>query len=385
MVNNWRELLLGPWYFYHRILINRSKKRYFKPIISKSENSINIRRKKDYLLNLKNYENPYFHFLTHKVSTGGTSGSPFIFHRSIFSSLKERAYIFDIWGSIKYKPFDLRVIFRGNISKKLITYNWFENAYIISPNQLCASNRDLIIKFLTHLKAFYLHVYPSSFFTLSNYLGENVLKSLKIQGILAGSENFPLGQMELIAKRYQLPIAYWYGHSEYAVLARYCFKCHGFHFYPTYGKVDFVERVDSKFSIIANSFNRLGTRFINYDTEDLAILDNLKCSIDNFPRIKTIIGREQEFYFGKDGSTHAFGPYLFGIHNRFWEYLVDIQFIQNRIGELVVYISTNHSYIRDIEDILNDRFSNVTLHFVYLKNIDKTKNGKHRYFIQMVK
>jgi phenylacetate-coenzyme A ligase PaaK-like adenylate-forming protein len=300
-------------------------------------------------------------------------------------SQKERAYLFDIWRSVNYRPFDLRVVFRGDITKKLITYNWLENAYILSPNQIDASNRDYIIKFLTYLKPFFLHVYPSSFFSLSHFLGEDVMKSLKIRGILAGSEGFPIGQMQLIEKLYKLPIAYWYGHSEYAVLARYCFKCNGFHFYPTYGKVDFMKRSDCKYNIIASSFNKIGTRFSNYDTEDLAIIDDTRCGVDEFPRIKAIIGREQDFFFSNDGSVNAFGPYLFGIHNRFWEYLVDIQFVQEKIGEMVVYINTPHSDHKYLEDILNERFRIVTLRFVYVKHINKLKSGKSQYFIQMLK
>ena len=385
MINTWRELLLGPSYFYHKILIKRSRKKHYKPFTVKTKESTDINSKRDYLMNLNKYENTLFRFMTHKVSTGGTTGSPFIFYRSIIMSQKERAYLFDIWRSINYRPFDLRVVFRGDITKELITYNWLENAYILSPNQINASNRDFIIRFLTNLKPFFLHVYPSSFFSLSRFLGEDVIKSLKIRGILAGSESFPKGQMEMIEKVYKLPIAYWYGHSEYAVLARYCFKCHGFHFYPTYGKVDFIERGDCKYNIIASSFNKIGTRFINYDTEDQAIIDEIRCSVDEFPRIKIIIGREQDFFFSNDGSVHAFGPYLFGIHNRFWEYLVDIQFVQERIGELIVYIKTTHPDHRDIEDILNERFRIVNLRFVYVKNINKTKSGKSQYFIQMLK
>jgi endonuclease V-like protein UPF0215 family len=76
---------------------------------------------------------------------------------------------------------------------------------------------------------------------------------------------------------------------------------------------------------------------------------------------------------------------LFGIHNRFWEYLVDIQFVQERVGELVVYICTTHPDHKDIEDILNERFRIVNLSFVYIKDINKTKSGKSRYFIQMLK
>ena len=65
MINNWRELLLGPIYFYHKILIKRSKKRHYKPFTAKTKEVTNINSKKDYLMNLNKYETTFFRFLTH--------------------------------------------------------------------------------------------------------------------------------------------------------------------------------------------------------------------------------------------------------------------------------------------------------------------------------
>ena len=72
-----------------------------------------------------------------KSRTGGTTGSPLTFYQDIFSSRqKERAYIFDIWKEIGYTPFKYRIIIRGETPKGGISYNWFENALIISQNYL---------------------------------------------------------------------------------------------------------------------------------------------------------------------------------------------------------------------------------------------------------
>ena len=75
----------------------------------------------------------------------------------------------------------------------------------------------------------FLHVNQAV--TLIKLVGEQNFKRLNIKGIFAGSESFPKGQMEYIKNKFNIPIAHWYGHSEYAILAKYCDHCDGFHFY----------------------------------------------------------------------------------------------------------------------------------------------------------
>jgi hypothetical protein len=64
MINNWRELLLGPNYLYHKILIKRSRERHYKPFIVKIKEGTNRNSKRDYLMNLNKYENTFSRFLT---------------------------------------------------------------------------------------------------------------------------------------------------------------------------------------------------------------------------------------------------------------------------------------------------------------------------------
>ncbi|GAI77611.1 unnamed protein product, partial [marine sediment metagenome] len=70
---------------------------------------------------------------------------------------------------------------------------------------------------------------------------------------MAGSEAFPVEQMKNFINNFNIKIAHWYGHSEYAILAKFCITCSGFHFYPTYGLAEFVEDSDGNYMIIATS------------------------------------------------------------------------------------------------------------------------------------
>lgn len=166
---------------------------------------------------------------------------------------RERAYLFDIWRDVGFRPFDLRVVLRGNFSDRLLRYSRFENAYYISPSELKEQNIATIISFLRRLPRFFLHCYPSSLRLLLDLVGEKQFRTFRIAGVLAGSEAFPREQMQWFARRFGIGIAHWYGHSEYAVLAKFCTDCHGFQFYPTYGMAEFLPTQERRvFKIIAS-------------------------------------------------------------------------------------------------------------------------------------
>jgi len=310
---------------------------------------------------------------------------PFAFYiDTFFRRQKERAYLFDIWALVGYRPFDLRVVFRGNIPKKLISYYCLENCYIVSPSQLVLTNRDQVFEFLRELPPFFFHVYPSALFTFIEIIGEKAFRELPIRGVLAGSEVFPAAQKEAFEQKFKLPVAHWYGHAEYATLANHCRGCEGFHFYPTYGYTEFIPTDDGYHRIVSTSFNMIGTKFVRYDTGDLARLGSTQCT-EPFYRVDAIEGREQEFFLDRNEQRRGFGPYLFGIHNEFWDHISAIQFIQQRPGHLLVKITTKPDADRPwLEDYLRQRFAVCDLHFQYVDRIKRTTTGKHRYYISLL-
>ena len=389
-----RIATLGPAYQLHKRLIDESRSwtqaqtaeyqtRKISNLLGRYGDS--IRSKEHYRANLHRYTTLPLRGLTRRVSTGGTTGTPFTFYADTFARRqKERAYIFDIWSEVGYKPFDLRVVYRGNTGKRVISYNWLENAYVISPAQFSLETVESVINVLRRLPPFFLHVYPSSLLSLLELLGEETMRSLPIRGILAGSEAFPPIQMLAIERNLDIQISHWYGHSEYATLAKYCKDCSGFHFYPTYGYTEFVKDGTELPHIVATSFNSIGTHFVRYDTGDVALLSERHCQ-QPYQRIDTVVGRVQDYFVGRDGVRYAFGPFLFGIHNQFWELIKVSQFIQRTPGILDVRISfkatTSLADRRWVKDFLVGRFSVVNLTFSDDQQIISSVNGKHRYYI----
>jgi phenylacetate-CoA ligase len=388
-----REGLLGPSYLYHRRLIERSRgwsadqiREYQETRVRRLTRSYGdeITGKDDYRQDPRRYTRWDMPGLTHMVRTGGTSGQPLRFKADTLARRqKERAYLFDIWSRVGYAPHDLRVVYRGNVQRGLVRFDRLENAWIISPSATVDRQLDGLRRWVRTLPPFYLHVYPSSLFTFIDLVGEGLFRSLPVRGVLAGSEAFPLGEQEKFEKDFDIRIAHWYGHSEYAVLAYCCRNCGGFHFYPTYGHVELLASdTEGCLRIIASSFNRVGTQFVRYDTGDLAVAAPGRSCPDPFPRIGGVVGRSEETFIDGSGRRRALGPYVFGLHGPFWDQIRDLQFVQDRPGSLLVRLVANpRADSERIERTLERRMPMVRLTFEYVPAIARGPNGKRRYFV----
>jgi phenylacetate-coenzyme A ligase PaaK-like adenylate-forming protein len=391
-VTRLREGLLGPSYYHHRRLIEQSKGWSAEQIREYQEVRVrrlvrrygnDITEKDDYRRHLRRYTHWDMPLLTHTVHTGGTLGQPLRFQADTLARRqKERAYLFDIWSRVGYAPHDLRVAYRGDIHGRLVRFDYFENAWLVSPSRTLEGELGNLRRWVRTLPPFFLHVYPSSLFTFIDLVGESLFRSLPVRGILAGSEAFPEGQQAQFEEEFGIRIAHWYGHSEYAALAYNCRECHGFHFYPTYGYVQFpCSRAEDCRRIVATSFNRVGTQFVRYDTGDLAMDPAGNCSSDHFPRAGSIVGRSQETFVDSAGRRRGFGCYLFGIHGQFWDQIRDLQVVQDRAGTLNMRIVTAPRADRaEIQRTLEQRLPMARLRFEYVTVIERRPNGKRRYF-----
>ena len=195
---------------------------------------------------------------------------------------------------------------------------------------------------------------------------------------------FPIVQQEQFEREFGIRVAHWYGHSEYAVLAYCCRECRGFHFYPTYGKIELPPAdVEGHQRIVATSFNRLGTQFVRYDTGDLAVSSTTSCVTNNFPRVDTIVGRSQETFIDNEGRKRSLFGYIFGDEKSIlWDQIRDLQVVQEEIGALRIRLVTVPGAAKDeIEKILVQRMPMAKLEFEYVSAIDRTPNGKRRYFV----
>ena len=389
-----REGLLGPSYFHHRRLIAQSKnwsddevRGYQEPRFRRlvSRYGDEVTQKEDYRRNPGRYTRWDTPPLTHLVRTGGTSDQPFRFRADTFARRqKERAYLFDIWSHVGYAPHDLRVHYRGDGGGDLFRYNRLENVWAVAPAATVEQELSRLRRWIQTLSPFFLNVYPSSLFTFIDLVGEDLFRRLPIRGVLAGSEAFPLGEQAHFEQEFGIPIAHWYGHSEYAVLAYHCRDCHGFHFYPTYGYVELLPSdIEDGWRIVATSFNRVGTQFVRYDTRDLALAPAANCPADHFPRVGAILGRSQETFIDNAGRKRSLLAHMPGEDydpGPFWNQIRDLQFVQDEAGSLRIRLVADPEVDKDrIQQTFERRLPMASLEFEYVPVIERNPNGKRRY------
>jgi phenylacetate-CoA ligase len=390
-----REGLLGPSYFYHRRLIEKSRgwspaeireyqDKRFRLLTRRYGDAIT--HKDDYRQNLRRYSRWHVPPLTRTVRTGGTSGQPLRFTADTFARRqKERAYLFDIWSRVGYAPYDLRVRYCGDLHEGMLRYSRLENVWMISPGATAEGELGDLRRWLRTLPAFFLHVYPSSLYTFIDMVGEELFRSLPVRGVIAASEMFPANEQVRFEQQFGVEIAHWYGHSEYAALAYCCRQCRGFHFYPTYGAVELLpSETEGCRRVVASSFNRIGTQFVRYDTGDLAVDTVDSCTADNFPRASAIVGRSQETFVDTSGRRRSLYGYAFGDldHDAFYDQIRDIQFVQDKAGFLRLRIVTNPGAERDqIQRTFERHIPVARLEFEYVPEIERSPSGKRRYFV----
>jgi len=390
-----RERLLGPSYFYHRGLIRRSKgwspaeiRKYqdarFRRLISRY--GAGITQTEDYRQHPRRYTRWDVPLLAHPVRTGGTSGQPLRFTADTFARRqKERAYLFDIWAQVGYAPYDLRVRYCGDFHDGLLRYNRLENVWMISPAATQEHELDDLRRWLRTVPPFFLHIYPSSLYTFIELVGEDLFRSLPIRGVIAASEMFPAGDQLRFEQEFGLKIAHWYGHSEYAMLAYCCRQCRGFHFYPTYGYAELLTSdVEGCRRVVASSFNRIGTQFVRYDTEDLAVEPVGTCANDHFPRVSAIVGRSQETFIDSSGRRRSLFGYAFGDldADAFWDQIRDLQFVQDKAGFLLLRVVPSPGAEREqIRNAFERRFPMAKLDVEYVSAIERSPSGKRRYLV----
>lgn len=391
-----REGLLGPSYFYHRHLIEQSRgwsperiRRYQEPRFGRlvARYGDELTEKEDYRRDLRRYTRWDVPPLTHAVRTSGTSGQTLRMQADTFSRRqKERAYLFDIWSKVGYQPYDLRLRYRGDRRYGEVPhFDRLENGWVVSPTATEGPKVNQLRRWMQTLPPFFLHVYPSSLFSFIDLVGGDFFRSLPVRGVLAGSEGFPAGEQARFEREFDIRVAHWYGHSEYAALAYFCRDCHGFHFYPTYGQVELLpSETEGCRQIVVSSFNRLGTQFVRYDTGDLAVPAIGTCAADNFPRVGFVVGRVQETFVDSSGHRRSLFDYAFADldHGPFLDLIKDIQFVQERPGFLRVRIVVNPGADRDqIQRTFEQNMSMAKLQFEYVSQIERSPNGKRRYFV----
>jgi phenylacetate-CoA ligase len=334
------------------------------------------------------------------ITTGGSTGVPvgFYLQRGV-SRPKEQAFLEAQWGRAGYAPgmrvavirgHTLSASARGAIARYDATRNWL----LLSSAHL---TRERLPDYLAAIERFQpeiLHAYPSAALQLAGFLEASGQQwRTPLRALLAGSERLTLPQKRLLERAFRCRVFRWYGHSERVVLAAEGRASELFHFWPSYGFVEFgPPDAEGLREIIGTSFHNLVMPLVRYRTGDYARVVEPAAAADpaaaaaevHWPAVSEIAGRSQEFLVSAGGRRISLTA--FNMHDGIFDDLYAVQFFQEAPGvaEFRYVPSPRFQESRlpqihaGIQRKLGDDFR---IECRAVGDTEKTARGKHRWLV----
>lgn len=244
--------------------------------------------------------------------TSGTTGTPLAVFRSLGSVLMENAFLRRHWAWGGYEPGMPRAALRGDLVVPVDRARppfWFWNRY---DNQLLVSSRhlkdacaDAIIDALERFAPAMLQAYPSTAFTLAQFLALRG-RRLRIPVVFTASEPLHLQQRELIRERLGTKVMDMYGMAERVAYATEC-EFGALHVNSDYSHVELVDEAGRPAGdegyIVGTTFHNLAMPLVRYRLSDRTrwVAGACRCG-RAFPRIEPVTGKLEDRIFGGDGA-----------------------------------------------------------------------------------
>jgi len=329
------------------------------------------------------------------ASTGGTTDSKAFFYKTKEAIGKEYAFFLRYWFWHKYNFFiDDCVIFRGSWNRPQKPINKFYNLHYFSSFDIDYQRIEEYINHIYKYKIKFIQAYPSFAYLLFKFAYDNKMidKLLHIKAVFCSSEAIYKYQKDFIENNFGIKVFTHYGHGEMGALFQQCEYNDAYHIIQEYGYTEFAPVNNSEYyEIITTGFNNLGTPLIRYRTKDYVKLkEDEKCLCGlNYPKIvKEIEGRSGDFIITKKGKLIGPSHLEFFLKGEMTSFL-DIQFIQDSIDHLTIFIVPSSTYKEDDKKILYERViwrigENINIDIYVVDKIERPINQKKRLIISKI-
>lgn len=329
--------------------------------------------------------------LAYETKTSGTTGTPGKIMWDKASLAHEYATVARFCqnaGDNKLK----RVILRGNFIKSVDNHkppfwelNPVNNELIMSSYHLNQKTAQLYIEKIKEYNAEILYAYPSTAFLLAKYF-KNSNAELNLKAVFTSSETLEQDKKEFIEETFNCSIYDWYGQVERVAAIGQC-KNGTYHIQEDYSIVELLD-TESGMEIVGTHLHNYIMPLIRYRTTDTIELSNEKCSCGcNFRQVSKIHGKNSNYYqivTNEGTKVTSFGYIPMGVNN-----IIETQFIQEKIGELIINVTTNGKFSsKDKEQLIKNAKSRTSCDMKIIVNevseIPRGPNGKFQAVINKI-
>jgi phenylacetate-CoA ligase len=335
-----------------------------------------------------------------KRNTGGSTGEPLEFYTSINYDSEHQHFLYRLMG---YENGDKILAMDGtSIELDLREKNiyWAKKSDKDLPygsmalSSLYLNNNTILsyIHFINTFKPSIIRGYPAFIDEIATYILTNKINfKLKMKGIVLTSESASRLQIDNIAHAFNSKVFLQYGHSEAALFGYSIDESYEYHCSPFYGFVEVVTESGENAKhgelgeVVVTGFYNYAMPFIRYKTGDLAVFSN-DCA--GIVKLKSVIGRTQDFVFNDKYEKTLLTALIFGLHYKAFANIKKWQIVQNKPGEVTIKIVREKSFDKKDEEEISNNFFNVAkilTKFEYCDTIPLTKRGKFMFLLQNIK
>ncbi|MBU1667494.1 phenylacetate--CoA ligase family protein [bacterium] len=331
------------------------------------------------------------------ASTGGSTGEPLKYRVSKFSSEMSFAILLRGWGLGGYKLGDKVVIIAGgslvgrdiSLKSKIVDYvlNFRSySSYGVNDTLLKQYTDDMI-----EWNPKYIRGYASAIFLLAEYVYKNNLESkFNIKGVFTTSEMLLDKQREFISKVFTSDVFDTYGLNDGAITAFECQTHQGKHIDMERGLLEVVDDdghciYNQEGYILATTLMEYSMPLIRYDTGDIGILSDEKCSCSiERPLLKELKGRVTDTL--KLNGILIASPIITVLMGK--TNVLQYQFIQIEHNKLKIKILKSKNYTDEDEvfiiESLTSHVGNIVIEFEYVNMFSIEDDKKHKFIINMI-
>lgn len=326
-----------------------------------------------------------------KSNTSGTTGKSICFWYSKKDLQRRMAYLDAFKIKNGFVPMKMK---RASFnSAKIVPPNQKKNVFwrdnlsikqrIYSGYHCKGDNLKYYIDNIIKYRPASIDGYPSAIYELAKYINDNSIE-LKFSpvAIFPTAETLLPFQKEAIENAFGCPVYNQYASSEGAPYVVGC-KASKLHYCMDTGIIEFLDNGE----VLVTCFETHGTPLIRYRIGDKMFLSKehkCTCGID-MPIVASIEGRNSDYILSKqNGKVTA--VFLSLVSEEFLNSIKEMQYIQNTIDTVDVYIVVDENYNESMNEIIMKKLhyslgDDMEINIHKVPELHKEKSGKCRFII----
>jgi phenylacetate-CoA ligase len=347
-----------------------------------------VRERFDSLVCDKKFFKKYFSRIYH---TSGSTGTPLKIYHDRYTDISKLIFYWSMWENAGYKIGERFAVASSQLADvdKIFNYEKLVNTLYFSLFKINQDNSLILLDELIRLKCKILRGYPTTIYNFLKFVESNKkIKKLSIKSVICVSESLLDFQRRYIESVLKVKVFNMYCQWEHVCLAMEC-EYGNMHHQMENGILEILDDKnnaveDGKLGeITATGFYNRTMPLIRYKMGDLAIKSKINCACNRAHDVmERIDGRIEDSVVTSDNRL------VTGLSNAF-KYSNGFNFaqiVQNNKGSIDVRIVKNNNFSEKEMEILNKNLRSILgeeikINFVFVSNIESSKNGKIRLVI----